>query len=129
MKTFLKKLYIIGFMVLTVIFSFIIWKVTFGHIVDEYEYRKQVTEIKERTLRDDRGVEETTFKKAILESEERVKHYLGYRVLEEMRVEGHFHHIDYDLVADKRRSRIGGIAQLVFCDRLVTGRVGPDLKI
>lgn len=102
MKTFLAKMYIIGFMALTVFFMFVIWKVTFGHIVEEYEARKTVVEIKKDKERKKITGQELTFKKAILESEERVKHYLGYRVLEELRIEGHFHHIDYDFGPDNR---------------------------
>ncbi len=102
MKVILSKLYILGFMALTVFFSFIIWKVTFGHIVEEYESRKVINEIRE--IKDKKKVlkADISFKKEILEGEERVKHYLGYRVLEEMRIEGHFHHIDIDIVPDKR---------------------------
>jgi hypothetical protein len=38
----------------------------------------------------------------MLDSGETVKHYLGYRVLEQMKIEGHFHHIDYDMEPDNR---------------------------
>jgi hypothetical protein len=102
MKTFLSKMYIIGFMVLTVFFMFIIWKVTFGHIFEEYEARKTVVEIKKDKERKESSEEEMSFKNTILEGEERVSHYLGYRVLEQMKIEGHFHHIDHEFGADNR---------------------------
>ena len=43
-----------------------------------------------------------TFQKAIIEGEETVKHYLGYRILEEQRLKGHFHHIDVKIAPDQR---------------------------
>jgi hypothetical protein len=45
MKTLVAKLYILGSLVLTVAFIIIIWKVTFGHIVEEYRTRKMNVEI------------------------------------------------------------------------------------
>ncbi len=102
MKTLLAKLYVIGFMALTIFFTFIIWKVTFGHIVEEYKARKTIVEIKKDRDQKEPAKDELSFKKTILEGEERVKHYLGYRVLEELRIEGHFHHIDHEFVPDNR---------------------------
>jgi len=102
MRTLLAKLYIIAFMALTVFFTFVIWKVTFGHIVEEYDARMTIEKINKDREEKETVKEELSFKKAILEGEERVKHYLGYRVLEELRIEGHFHHIDYDFVPDER---------------------------
>lgn len=85
---------------------FIIWKVTFGHIVEEYNTRKTILEIKKDKEQEGASEKELTFKNTILESEERVSHYLGYRVLEEMKIKGHFHHIDHEFGADKRSSCI-----------------------
>lgn len=102
MKNILMKLYIIGFMVLTVFFIIIIWKVTFAHIVEEYHSRQEALEIAKIKEEQEKKKEKTTFEKIIIESEERVKHYLGYRVLEEQRIEGHFHHIGFDIGPDKR---------------------------
>jgi hypothetical protein len=102
MKKLISKLYILGSMALTVLFMMMIWKVTFGHIVEEYHVRKMNLEIS--NLTDEQKKEEAekiTFKKTILEGDERVKHYLGYRVLEQVRLEGHFHHIDFDFKPDK----------------------------
>ncbi len=102
MKNVFTKLYILGFMVLTVFFIFIIWKVTFGHIVEEFHSRKEALEIAEIKEEQKKEKGKTTFEKIIIESEERVKHYLGYKVLEEQRIKGHFHHIGFDIGPDKR---------------------------
>jgi hypothetical protein len=45
MKKLISKLYILGSMALTVLFMMMIWKVTFGHIVEEYHVRKKNLEI------------------------------------------------------------------------------------
>jgi hypothetical protein len=64
--------------------------------------RKMNLEIAQKQAEQKKDEEEKiTFQKAILEGEERVKHYLGYRVLEQARLEGHFHHIDFDFKPDK----------------------------
>jgi hypothetical protein len=103
MKDFISKLYLLLFMGFIVFYMYIIWNVTFGHMVEEYRYRKNTAEIAQNKAADQtEAVVASTFQKAILESDERVKHYLGYRVLEEKRIEGHFHHIDFDIVPDKR---------------------------
>ncbi len=102
MKQFLFKIYMLGFMVLTVFFIIIIWKVTFQHIIEEYQQRKEAEEIALYKEGKEQAIKKTTFEKIILESEERVKHYLGYKVLEEQRIEGHFHHIGFDIGPDKR---------------------------
>ncbi|MCJ7541311.1 MAG: hypothetical protein MUO88_16805, partial [Desulfobacterales bacterium] len=79
-KKLISKLYILGFMVLTVFFMVIIWKVTFGHLADTNHLRKKTEEIvknigEEQTKKKEKsGV---SFKESILEGEERVKHYLG----------------------------------------------------
>lgn len=103
-KKILSKFYILALMGLTVIFSVIIWNVTFGHIVEEYRSRKMVEGIlasKAQHLIEENKAE-ASFREAILDSEETVKHYLGYRVLEEKRLMGHFHHIDFDVGPDTR---------------------------
>jgi len=103
-KKLLSKLYILACMALTVFFSVIIWNVTFGHIIEEYDSRKKIEAI--ASIRHEKKTEgekeKATFREAILESEETVKHYLGYRVLEQKRLMGHFHHIDFDIGPDKR---------------------------
>ena len=102
MKKLISKLYILGSMAITVVLIIIIWNVTFGHIVEEYRTRQMNLEIAKLTDEQKMKEEEKiTFQKTILEGEERVKVYLGYRVLEQTRLEGHFHHIDFDFKPDK----------------------------
>ncbi len=104
MKKFLAKLYILVGLGLTVFFMVLIYDLTFGKIVKEYRDRQQVeTIINDRAqAAQEKERAEATFKEAILESEETVKHYLGYRVLEQRFIKGHFHHIDFDFKPDNR---------------------------
>lgn len=104
MKKFLAKLYILVGLVATVFFTILIWNLTFGKIVKEYRHRQQVeTIIKDRALaQEEKERAEATFKEAILESEETIKHYLGYRVLEQRFIKGRFHHIDFRFKPDNR---------------------------
>ncbi len=102
MKNFLFKIYMLAFMVLVLFFISIIWKVTFAHIIHEYKDRKEAQEIGEFKEKRQDEAKKTTFEKIILESDEKVKHYLGYRILEEVRIKGHFHHIGFDIGPDKR---------------------------
>ena len=104
-KKLFQKLYILAFMALTVFFMLIIWKVTFGHLVDTNFLRKRVEDIAKNVVMKKQEKKETTgvsFRESILKGEERVKHYLGYRVLEELRIKDHFHHIGFDFKPDKR---------------------------
>ena len=102
MKNFLKKLYILFFMAITVFLSVVIWNLTFKHIVDENRERKQTIEIKEMREKNKKPAEGINFQKDIIETEERVKHYLGDRIVEEKRLEDHFHHIGFDFKPDKQ---------------------------
>ena len=102
MKEFLFKIYMLAFMALVVFFIVVIWNVTFGHIVHEYYERQEVSDITAINESKEQVVEKSTFEKVILESDERVKHYLGYKILEETRIEGHFHHIGFDIGPDNR---------------------------
>lgn len=102
MKKLLSKLYILGTISLSVIFMVVIWKVTFGHVVEEYHSRKKNLEIAAFKEQQDKVSTATTFQKAILDQDQRVKHYLGYRVLEQLWLKGHFHHIDFDFKPDER---------------------------
>jgi hypothetical protein len=102
MKNFLFKIYMLGFAVLVLFFIAIIWNVTFAHILHEYHDRKESQEIAKFKEGKEKKAEQTTFEKVILESDERVKHYLGYKILEETRIKGHFHHIGFDIGPDNR---------------------------
>ncbi len=101
MKKLFSKLYLLVLMAVTVFFMVTIWNITFGHLVEEYRSRKRNLEIAEMKTEKKTASASTTFKKAILEGEKRVKHYLGYRVLEQRWLKGHFHHIDFDFKPDK----------------------------
>jgi len=103
MKTLAGKAYIVGLLVLTAFFMFKTGKLTFWEIVEEYESRHN-NNMPEIAIKDiwKKAYAMPTFRQAILEPEERVKLYLGYRVLEQRRLEDHFHHIDFDLEPDKR---------------------------
>ena len=102
MKNFLLKLYMLGWLALSVVFMITIWNVTFSHIFKEYHERQEAVEIVKLKETQSREATKTMFQKIILDSEERVKHYLGYRVLEEQRIKGHFHHIGFDIGPDNR---------------------------
>ena len=102
MKKYLMKIYILGFAALSVFFMMIIWKVTFAHVIEEYHDRQEVLEIMDVKKGEEEVPVKTTFQKIILDSEETVKHYLGYKVLEEKRIKGHFHHIGMDIGPDNR---------------------------
>jgi len=103
MKKLITKLYILGFMVLTLFFMHIIWKVTFGHLFEENHFRNKIVAIASmNNKKENKPKQEASFQEAILEGEERVKHYLGYRILDEVRLKDHFHHIDFDFKPDKR---------------------------
>ncbi|MFT5700111.1 MAG: hypothetical protein ACI8ZB_002982 [Desulforhopalus sp.] len=102
MKWFFTKLYIVAFMCLVVFFGVLIWNLTFAHLIHEYQARKGHVSIEDGHKAAKDGKEKQTFEQIILQSEDRVKHYLGYRVLEEQRIEGHFHHIGMDIGPDNR---------------------------
>jgi hypothetical protein len=102
MKCFFTKLYVLAFMGLVVFFGVLIWNLTFAHLIHEYHARQGDVSIEHSGEAAKKDVGNQTFDKIILESEDRVKHYLGYRVLEEQRIEGHFHHIGFDVGPDNR---------------------------
>ncbi|MCF8056821.1 MAG: hypothetical protein K9K37_09290 [Desulfocapsa sp.] len=102
MKCLLTKLYIIAFMGLVAFFGILIWNLTFAHVIHEYHSRESDVPLHVNGEADKKEPRQQTFDKMILESEDRVKHYLGYRVLEEQRIEGHFHHIGFDVGPDNR---------------------------
>ena len=69
-----------------------------------YSERKHtLAELERLKEQKEKGVEApTTFAETLLGSQERVKHYLGYRVVDQIRLEGHFHHIDFEMGKDQR---------------------------
>ncbi len=102
MKKFMEKIYILVCMALTVGFIVLIWNLTFAHLIREYHDRQEMKEIIAAEGETKKEKEKTTFEKVILKSDQRVKHYLGYKILETQRIEGHFHHIGFDVGPDKR---------------------------
>lgn len=97
MKTILTKTYLIFFLGVVAYFAITIWNLTFAHIIHEYHERKSKPAITEGESQ----VKSKSFEQVILKSEKRVKNYLGYRVLEQQYIEGHFHHIGFDIGPDK----------------------------
>lgn len=102
MKRFLRFLLTVFSLGLTIVYMVLIWNLTFGHLVHEISKRraerKQVEVLKAQK-------QQGTIKslqKTLFASNERVKHYLGYRVIDTIRLAGHFHHIDFELKPDKR---------------------------
>jgi hypothetical protein len=99
-KKLLLKLYAVSFLGCTCLFAYLIWNVTFAHVVEEHRQSRQAF----ASVAPESGQkpDKLTFQEAIIESDERVKHYLGYRVLEETWLKGHFHHIDFDFKQDQQ---------------------------
>lgn len=102
MKKLLAKLYILSFMGLVVFFSVMIWNLTFAHIFEERHSRQEMEAVKNFKDTKAEKAQKKTFEQVIIESEKRVKHYLGYRVLEQQHIEGHFHNIGFDIGPDNR---------------------------
>jgi hypothetical protein len=102
MKRFLKILLIVFSMGLTMIYMVIIWKLTFGHLIHAVVKRHTAVKTARELAAQKRQNTTQTLKKSLFAGDERVKQYLGYRVLDTIRLEGHFHHIDFDILPDKR---------------------------
>jgi hypothetical protein len=100
MKTLVTKLYLFAGMVVTVGLVILVWNVTFGHLVQEYKIQRQAEAIASATASQTPGAKQVSFKKSILDENKKIKHYLGYRVLEQQHLEGHFHHIDLEFKSD-----------------------------
>ncbi len=95
----LSVLWSAAFAALVILVGMLVWKETFGHLVEVFgehrEVRRTVAELeadleRHRTLGD------------LLDQGEQVRHYLGDQVLDEVRLEGHFHHLSLEVVADNR---------------------------
>lgn len=107
MKTLITKLYLFAGMVLTIGLVVLVWNVTFGHLVQEYKVQKHAEEIAAAAANDKPKLEEVSFKKTILDENKKIKHYLGYRVLEQQHLKGHFHHIDLEFKSDSYSYCVG----------------------
>ncbi len=101
MKGLMKKIYIILLMPLIVAFGVLIWNLTFGHVIHEYEDRKEREQLALNVANKIEEKEATSFEQIILQGEESVKHYLGYKILETTRFKGHFHHVSQEISPDK----------------------------
>ncbi len=98
-KCLLTKLYILGFMGLVIFFMVLIWNLTFAHLLHEYHGRKGGEAA--ALHGGEKKVQDQSFEQVILKSEKRVKNYLGYKVLEQQYIEGHFHHIGLEMTPDR----------------------------
>lgn len=102
MKRFLRAALLVFSLGLTLVYMVLIWKLTFGHLIHEVTQRraesKQVAALKAQVRQNTlHSLQQTLFAR-----NERVKHYLGYRVIDTIRLAGHFHHIDFELQPDRR---------------------------
>ena len=102
MKKILSKMYIVTLLVLTAAFAIMIWKLTFAQLVDEYQLRNKPKNASTKAEAVKASGGKAAFEKTIIQGEKTVKHYLGYRVLEEQHLKGHFHHIDVKIAPDQR---------------------------
>lgn len=102
MKRFLRFSLIVFSLGLTIVYMVLIWNLTFGHLVHEISKRR--AERKEVEVLKAQKQQNTvkSLQKTLFASNERVKHYLGYRIIDTIRLEGHFHHIDFEIKPDKR---------------------------
>lgn len=102
MKRALRFLLLLFSLGLTIVYMVLIWNLTFGHLVAEITKRR--AEIKQVAALKAQKQQNTvkSLQKTLFASNERIKHYLGYRVIDTIRLEGHFHHIDFEIKPDKR---------------------------
>jgi hypothetical protein len=102
MKRALTVLLIVFSMGLTMVYTVVIWKLTFGHLIEAVQKRRVQVSTTQELLAQKRQNTVNTLKKSLYSTEERVKQYLGYRVMDTIRLEGHFHHIDFEIKPDRR---------------------------
>lgn len=99
-RKLLSVVYSLAFAALVVFVGTIIWQETFGHLIhvfsEHHEVRQTVAELEQSLAEPSDTLAE------LLGEGEQVRHYLGSRVLDEVRLEGHFHHIDLSVVPDQR---------------------------
>ncbi len=86
---------------LTVVWTVMIWNLTFAHLYKGDSHEVQTA--KDPGREQPKPVEgKAAFQKQILDSEKTVKLYLGYQVLEQKQLLGHFHIVDIQLKPDTR---------------------------
>jgi hypothetical protein len=102
MKRFLTVILLVFSLGLTIVYMVVIWKLTFGHLIEAVEKRHAIVKDVQQLAAQKRQNTMRTLQKSLFSGDERVKQYLGYRILDTIRIEGHFHHIDFDIPPDKR---------------------------
>ena len=99
-RKLLSVVWSLMFAALVVFVGVIVWHETFGHLVEVFtehrEVRQTVAELEQAAN------EPSDTLGGLLGEGEQVRHYLGDRVLDEVRLDGHFHHIDLEVVPDSR---------------------------
>ena len=99
---YLKILLLVFSLGLTIFYMVLIWNLTFAHLVEAYAKRRALVKNVKELSAQKRQNTAKSLQKTLFEGDERVKQYLGYRVLDTIRLEGHFHHIDFEIQPDKR---------------------------
>jgi hypothetical protein len=103
MKKILSKFYLLGLLIVVAFLTVLIWNLTFQHLIDGFRSHTATREVAEESKELSPQEEgRRKFQETVLDTGEKVKHYLGYRVLEEQRLEGHFHRIDFEVSPDRR---------------------------
>ncbi|MCF6282174.1 MAG: hypothetical protein L3J28_08170 [Candidatus Polarisedimenticolaceae bacterium] len=101
-KTVIHKLYILVLMAFTVWYGFFLYPVIFGHSAD-HSVEALVVESTERAgsfLDEAHLAEESMFDAALKEQGSTATTDLGYMVIEEQYVQGHFHHVGMKVESD-----------------------------
>lgn len=103
MKRFIATLHALVLAAVVVFAMVVTWNETFAHILEVWqehtETQQTLEELHAQRLEDE--AHSRSFDEVVAEGET-VKHYLGYRVMETTRMEGHFHHIDMSIGPDRR---------------------------
>ncbi len=102
MMRFLKILLMVFSLGMTIVYMVLIWHLTFGHLIAAVAKRHTVVKTAKELAAQKRQNTVQSLQKSLFLGDERVKQYLGYRVLDTIRLEGHFHHIDFEILPDKR---------------------------
>ena len=99
-KTVIHKLYILALMCFTVWYGFFLYPIIFGHGAD-HEVEELIVSEGEGSFLDEIGTEEERmFQKALEEQTKTATTNLGYMVVEEQYVQGHFHHVGMKVESD-----------------------------
>jgi hypothetical protein len=102
MKRLLRVLLLVFSLGLTLAYMGLIWKLTFGHLIHAVTQRRATVKSTQEFAIQKRQNTVQTLQKSLFAGDEHVRQYLGYRVLDTIRLEGHFHHIDFEILPDRR---------------------------